>query len=753
MWPRGRQDPTQNGATQNGSTRLIQAGAAILLMSAIAILGPGFTGKAGAIDFPSNLTNVLKKKGAERPKAALPVPKQTSKQPLTGAKQVLGNSQTGTKGFTATGSQPDTRFRSGNTTLPSGTSFNPANSKLGTNTAVSKGLPGNQTGTNLLNNKLGTNTALGKGLPGNSTGPNLLNNKLGTNAALGKGLPGNPTGPNLLNNKLGTNAALGKGLPGTGLNSINSKAGLPKTTFANNALGHSATTRLINGRAANFQNVHSRIAVTANLVERQRIVAEHRRDLMTWRLALPRRALPGERGFTGVPPVGETRFVSTEMMFRIGPNISQQAVNEAAQRNGLTVIASEPSGIAGGTVYHFRVAGGRPVANVVATLEAQNLGVWSPNYVYELRQESTPEVKDTNGADSQSQSLQSSNLQDANLADLAARSESGTTGQYVVGKLRLGEVHKVATGNNVLIAIIDSKIDVNHPDLAGAIVEQYDATGRAEESHSHGTGMVGAIVAHQRILGIAPAARILAVTAFSTSARQTAEATTKNILNGMDWAISKGARVINMSFAGPYDPLLQLAMKNAAAKGVVLIAASGNSGPKSPPLYPAADPNVIAVTATDQNDKPFPQAVRGPHVAVAAPGVDVMVPAPDNTYQLTTGTSVATAHVTGVAALLIERHPTVSAATVLEVLTSSAKRLTPKGRDDQFGWGLIDPASALADLDARMESSPPQVANQLNLQSAPKTAAATKAGTPKASVAKSTGTPNIPPRTTSAVPR
>src|SRR5712671_2135457 len=313
MWPRGRQDPTQNGATQNGSTRLIQAGAAILLMSAIAILGPGFTGKAGAIDFPSNLTNVLKKKGAERPKAALPVPKQTSKQPLTGAKQVLGNSQTGTKGFTATGSQPDTRFRSGNTTLPSGTSFNPANSKLGTNTAVSKGLPGN------------------------------------------------PTGTNLLNNKLGTNAALGKGLPGTGLNSINSKAGLPKTTFANNALGHSATTRLINGRAANFQNVHSRIAVTANLVERQRIVAEHRRDLMTWRLALPRRALPGERGFTGVPPVGETRFVSTEMMFRAGPNVSQQSVNEAAQRMGLTVIASEASGIAGGTVYHFRVAGGRPV--------------------------------------------------------------------------------------------------------------------------------------------------------------------------------------------------------------------------------------------------------------------------------------------------------------------------------------------------------------------------------------------------------
>jgi subtilisin family serine protease len=223
---------------------------------------------------------------------------------------------------------------------------------------------------------------------------------------------------------------------------------------------------------------------------------------------------------------------------------------------------------------------------------------------------------------------------------------------------------------------------MNHPDLAGAFVEQYDAVGRREKPHFHGTGMVGAIAAHRRLMGIAPEARILAIQAFSGTTRQSPEATTKQILAGLDWAVRKGARVINMSFAGPYDPMLALAMKNAHAKGVVLIAASGNLGPKSPPLYPAADPNVIAVTAVDENDHLFPQAVRGPHVAVAAPGVDVMVPAPEQTYQLTTGTSVAAAHVSGVAALLIERHP--------------------NGRDDQYGWGLIDPASALAELESRM---------------------------------------------------
>ena len=137
----------------------------------------------------------------------------------------------------------------------------------------------------------------------------------------------------------------------------------------------------------------------------------------------------------------------------------------------------------------------------------------------------------------------------------------------------------------------------------------------------------------------------------SRAARPAAESTTFNILKGLEWASSKGVRVINMSFAGPRDPSLERALKAAHDKGIVLIAAAGNAGPKSPPLYPGADPNVIAVTATDVNDKLFPGANRGRYIAVAAPGVDILVPAPDDTYQLTTGTSVASAEVSGLAAL------------------------------------------------------------------------------------------------------
>jgi subtilisin family serine protease len=206
--------------------------------------------------------------------------------------------------------------------------------------------------------------------------------------------------------------------------------------------------------------------------------------------------------------------------------------------------------------------------------------------------------------------------------------------------------------------------------------------------------MAGAIAAHQRLLGIAPGARLLAVHAFSSDAAK-AESTTFNILKGIDWSVRQGARIINMSFAGPRDPSIDRALKAAYDKGVVLIAAAGNAGPKSPPLFPAADPNVIAVTATDVDDKLFAGANRGKYISVAAPGVDILVTAPASSYQLTTGTSVAAAAVSGIVAVLLERNPKLAPADIRRILTASAKRLGPGEGDDNFGSGLIDPLNAL----------------------------------------------------------
>jgi len=126
-----------------------------------------------------------------------------------------------------------------------------------------------------------------------------------------------------------------------------------------------------------------------------------------------------------------------------------------------------------------------------------------------------------------------------------------------------------------------------------------------------------------------------------------------------------------------------------------LIAAVGNAGPNSPPLYPAADPNVIAVTATDSDDRLFRGANRGNYIAVSAPGVDILAPAPDGTYQLTTGTSVAAAEVSGIAALLLERNPSLTPDQVRKILMDTAKDLGAKGRDRDYGAGLVNALKAV----------------------------------------------------------
>jgi subtilisin family serine protease len=177
--------------------------------------------------------------------------------------------------------------------------------------------------------------------------------------------------------------------------------------------------------------------------------------------------------------------------------------------------------------------------------------------------------------------------------------------------------------------------------------------------------------------------------------------------------VQKGVHIINMSFAGPGDPSLERALKAPYDKGIVLIAAAGNAGPQSPPMFPGVFPYVIAVTAPDVEDKLFTGANRGKYISVAAAGVDILLPAPEGDYQLTTGTSVAAAEVSGIVALLLERHPKLTPADIRRILTASAKRLAPGERDNNLGSGLIDPLKALQLADPRTAASTPRPAPAL----------------------------------------
>jgi filamentous hemagglutinin family protein len=431
-----------------------------------------------------------------------------------------------------------------------------------------------------------------------------------------------------------------------------------------------------------------------------------------------------EQRFSGVPPINETRFLPGEVVVQVANTVPAERIQEVARQLGITLIASQAIDGSGRVVYRFSTGNGKNIRDVIRALERQQIVASAqPNYVFGLAQNAASPVAPAPAAPAASSpaagagpaevetgSLPPSPELSSDLqSDMASRTTGlprGDAAQYIIDKLRLGVVHTRAVGRNIPVAVIDSEIDVQHPDLVGVVSETFDATGTASNPHAHGTGMAGAIASHRRLLGIAPGVKILAVKAFDET-NTSAEATSFQILKGLDWALTKKPRIINMSFAGPRDLMLERALQKAYEQGIVLIAAAGNAGPKSPPLYPAADVNVIAVSASDHADKPFAMANRGKHIAVAAPGVDVLVPSPKGGYQLTTGTSVAAAHVSGVAALLLESRPTLTPKEVRAILTGSAKPVALKGGAEIFGAGLVDPFEALSRLGPRPVSAAP----------------------------------------------
>jgi subtilisin family serine protease len=361
----------------------------------------------------------------------------------------------------------------------------------------------------------------------------------------------------------------------------------------------------------------------------------------------------------------DLRPVAGLLVAEIDGSLSDAQADALARRHGLARLQSQNFPLIGTTVGLFRITDGR-AAGTVSREFGTEISVHSvqPDFRYLLQEQK------------------------------AALTE-GDPSQYAVAKLRLPEAHTLARGANVTVAVIDSGIDIKHPELVNTIADSFDALGSKEGPHVHGTGIAGAIVAHARLMGSAPAARILAIRAFG-AAPNGAESTSFVILKALDYAASHGAQIVNMSFAGPKDALIERGIAAAAAKGIVMVAASGNAGPKSPPLYPAANTNVIAVSATDAQDKLFAASNRGSHIAIAAPGVDIFLPAPDEKYQMTSGTSFSAAYVSGLAALMLERNPSLKPDEVRAILMKTARDLGAPGRDDLFGAGEADAFAAVS---------------------------------------------------------
>jgi subtilisin family serine protease len=363
------------------------------------------------------------------------------------------------------------------------------------------------------------------------------------------------------------------------------------------------------------------------------------------------------------------RAVTNELVAEIDGALSDAQADELARRHGLVRLQSQNFTLIDSTIGLFRIAGRRAAETVSRELAADaNVRSVQPNFRYVLQ-------------------------------DQKAALTEGDPGQYAVAELRLPEAHKLADGANVTIAVIDSGIDTTHPELADSIADSFDALGSKEGPHVHGTGVAGAIVAHARLTGSAPAARILAIRAFGKTSSD-AESTSFVILKGLDYAAAHGAQIVNMSFAGPKDALVERGIAALAGKGIVMVAAAGNAGAKSPPLYPAANANVIAISATDAQDRLFTASNRGGYIAVAAPGVDLFLPAPDEKYQITSGTSFSAAYVSGLAGLMLERDPALKPEQLRAILMKTARDLGSPGRDDLFGAGEADAFAAVSALGA-----------------------------------------------------
>lgn len=269
---------------------------------------------------------------------------------------------------------------------------------------------------------------------------------------------------------------------------------------------------------------------------------------------------------------------------------------------------------------------------------------------------------------------------------------------------------KVSQGNNVVVAVVDTGVDLNHPDLKANLVNGYNAEEPGtppQDGHYHGTHVAGIIAAVQNngegVTGIAPQAKIMPVRTISNGG-------VAEVVDGITWAADNGAKVINLSLGWDYpnasvEETIQRAVKYALDKNVVICAALSNSSsfnPRSTPDNLAGKPGfegVIGVGNVDVSDRL--QGAYGNWKSVSSPGTQIMSTLPNGKYGNLTGTSMATPMVSGIAALMIGQNPGLKNTEIRKRMMDTAKDLGKPGFDDQFGAGRVNAAAVLSQLRLR----------------------------------------------------
>jgi subtilisin family serine protease len=303
--------------------------------------------------------------------------------------------------------------------------------------------------------------------------------------------------------------------------------------------------------------------------------------------------------------------------------------------------------------------------------------------------------------------------------------------QWGLNRIGCPDAWDLTTGDPaIVVAVVDTGVDLNHPELASLLVPgqdlvdftagsipqpgwvfEGDYTGVdpvPQDEVGHGTHVAGTICCLSNngtgVAGVSWNVRLLPVRVLArvretSSGRVSGLGSSANIAAGIRWAVDNGARVINMSLGGSGDAMVEReAVAYAVSKGVVVVAAMGNDNTTAP-SYPAAYPDVIAVAATDSSDHRASFSNRGPHIDISAPGVGIVSTYWDDTYATLSGTSMASPHVAGVAALVLSRNHALTAAQVGNILRTTARPLRDAPADpvpnDAYGYGLVQAAAAV----------------------------------------------------------
>lgn len=287
-----------------------------------------------------------------------------------------------------------------------------------------------------------------------------------------------------------------------------------------------------------------------------------------------------------------------------------------------------------------------------------------------------------------------------------------SSNQWYLEKIGVYDAWDTTMGSaDIKVAVLDTGADLEHEDLGLQIVAQTDVVdndGSAADDHGHGTHVAGIIAAEANnakgVAGVAPGCRLIIVDVFGINQLGEWVALTSDSIKGINYAVSQGANIINMSLGGyDNDMLFEEAIDSAVQSGVVCIGAAGNDGDNianpelaTMPHYPSDYDSCISVISTDQNDLKSGFSNYGPEKDISAPGESIGSTYIGNEYVYMSGTSMATPVVSGVAALILSVNPALTVDEVKNILYTTAVDLGEEGRDDVYGNGRVDAASAAA---------------------------------------------------------